>query len=64
MRDYPQVTISAEMAALVANGRLLDRAQCGFVGDGPWAVLGPDGELLAMYEVRDGIEVKPSVVLA
>ena len=64
MRDYPQVTISAEMAALVANGRLLDRAQCGFVGDGPWAVLGPDGELLAMYEVRDGAEAKPSVVLA
>ena len=64
MRDYPQVTISAEAAALVGNGRLLDRARAGFEGGGPWAVLGPDGDLLAMYEERDAIEAKPSVVLA
>ena len=64
MRDYPQVTISAEAAVLVGNGRLLDRARAGFQGDGPWAVLGPDGQLLAMYEERDAVEAKPSVVLA
>ncbi len=64
MRDYPQVTIDADAAALVGNGRLLDRARAGFEGDGPWAVLGPDGDLLAMYEVRDAAEAKPSVVLA
>jgi len=63
MRDYPQVTISAEAAALVANGRLLDRVRAGFEGDGPWAVLGPDGDLLAMYEPRDDATAKPSVVL-
>jgi tRNA pseudouridine55 synthase len=64
MRDYPQVAITAELAALVRNGRLLNRAAVGFEGDGPWAVLGPDGDLLAMYEARDGIEAKPSVVVA
>ncbi|MGB8861498.1 MAG: tRNA pseudouridine(55) synthase TruB [Ilumatobacteraceae bacterium] len=64
MRDYPQVSISAELAALVRNGRLLHRADVGFVGDGPWAVLDPDGELLAMYEARDEVDAKPSVVLA
>jgi tRNA pseudouridine55 synthase len=64
MRDYPQVTLGAEAAALVANGRSLDRARAGLEGDGPWAVLGPEGDLLAMYEARDATEAKPSVVLA
>ncbi len=64
MRDYPQVTINAEAAVLVGNGRLLDRERAGFEGDGPWAVLGPDGQLLAMYEARDAVEAKPAVVLA
>jgi tRNA pseudouridine55 synthase len=64
MRDYPQVAISAELAALVRNGRLLSREAIGFEGDGPWAVLGPDGDLLAMYEARDEVEAKPSVVVA
>lgn len=64
MRDYPQVILSAEAAALVANGRSLDRVRAGLEGDGPWAVLGPNGDLLAMYEPRDGTEAKPAVVLA
>jgi tRNA pseudouridine55 synthase len=52
------VTVSAEVAALVANGRVLPR----FDGAGPWAVYG-EGALLAVYEpFRDG-ESKPSVVL-
>ncbi len=64
MRDYPHVTIGADVAALVRNGRTLRRAEVGFDGDGPWAVLGPDGDLLAMYEARDGYDAKPSVVVA
>ena len=63
MRDYPQVAVDAELAGLVGNGRVLDRAQAGFQGDGPWAVLGPDGELLAMYEAH-GDSAKPAVVIA
>lgn len=60
MRDYPQVTVDAAVAALVRNGRVLDR----FAGDGPWVVLGPDGELLAMYEAYGASAAKPSVVIA
>jgi len=64
VRDYPQVTISAEQAALVRNGRVLERAAIGVAGDGPWALLGPEGELLAMYEVCSDTGAKPSVVVA
>ncbi len=62
MRDYPHVQVDAAIAALVGNGRALDREPHGFVGDGPWAVLGPDGDLLAMYEAHEG-RAKPAVVL-
>ncbi|MDO8363210.1 MAG: tRNA pseudouridine(55) synthase TruB [Actinomycetota bacterium] len=64
VRDYPQVTVGADVAALVANGRVLDRGPLGFTGTGPWAVLGPDGQLLAMYEARGDVEAKPAVVVA
>ena len=63
VRDYPQFIVSEELAVMVRNGRALDRAECGAAGAGPWAVLAPDGELLAMYEAVDDARVKPSVVL-
>jgi hypothetical protein len=58
------VSVDAQVAALVGNGRVLDRTRVGFSGDGPWAVLGPDGSLLAMYEVRGDADAKPAVVIA
>ena len=58
LRDYATVVVDAETADLVAHGRLLPA----FAGAGPWAVVGPDGGLLAVYEAhRDGS--KPAVVL-
>jgi hypothetical protein len=62
MRDYASVTVDADTAALVRNGRKLatdDR----WVGDGPWAVLDPEGELIAMYERVDATTAKPDVVI-
>ena len=59
LRDYPRVTVDADTAALVAHGRILPA----FAGDGPWAVLGGGGELLAVYEPHAG-EAKPAVVLS
>jgi hypothetical protein len=44
---------------LVRNGRSLPA----WDGDGPWAVCGPDGELVAMYERVDARTAKPAVVL-
>ncbi len=62
MRDYPQVTVDSATAALVRNGRVLERTDT-FVGHGPWAVLSPEGDLLAMYEgFRQ--QVKPSIVVS
>ncbi len=62
LRDYASVTVDAEMVALVQHGRVLPLAPR-FVGEGPWAVLGPDGALVAVYE-RHGDAAKPSVVLS
>lgn len=62
LRDYASVTIDADTVALVQHGRVLPLAPR-FVGDGPWAVLGPDGALVAVYE-RHGEAAKPAVVLS
>ncbi len=54
-----QAAVAEEGAADVRHGKVLP---C-FEGDGPWAVTGPDGSLLAVYEpYRPGL-AKPSVVL-
>ncbi len=59
VRALDAVAVDGDTAALVANGRVLDA----WVGDGPWAVFGPHGRLLAVYEpFRDGL-AKPAVVL-
>jgi tRNA pseudouridine55 synthase len=62
LRDYPCVQLDAATVALVRNGRKLARDER-WTGDGPWAVTGPDGELVAVYEPAGALEVKPDVVL-
>ncbi len=65
VRDYPVVTVAEATAVMVRNGRELARHMDGgatFSGDGPWAVLAPDGSLLAMYEGHTR-GVKPAVVV-
>jgi tRNA pseudouridine55 synthase len=64
VRDFAAVTVDAAVAALVANGRVLDRDELGAEGDGPWAVLDPAGGLLAVYEPHAPGRLKPAVVLA
>ena len=63
VRDYPAIAVSEALATMVRNGRVLTRDECGAAGAGPWAVLAPGGELLAMYEAVDDERVKPAVVL-
>lgn len=58
VRSLTVVTVDDVVAALVANGRVLDA----WDGDGPWAVFDGTGELLAVYEAFSG-QAKPAVVL-
>ncbi len=71
LRDYPSLTVADDVAARVANGAVLTRAELGLDAEidgdgdaGPWAVLSTEGDLLAVYEARDRERVKPAVVLA
>lgn len=55
-----RVEVGEEEAADIRHGKVLPA----FEGCGPWAVTGPDGSLLAVYEpYRSGL-AKPAVVLA
>jgi tRNA pseudouridine55 synthase len=63
VRDCAAVTVEADLSRAVRFGKVLDRGELGVAGDGPWAVLGEDGELLAMYEAHRAERVKPAVVL-
>jgi len=63
MRSRPLVTVDADVASLVANGRQLGRA-LGFEGDGPWGIVDGAGELLAVYGPTSTADlVTPVVVL-
>jgi len=59
-----RVTISPEAAAEVAHGKVLDASAIGATGAGPWAVIGPSGDLLAVYQSHGAGRTKPAVVLA
>ena len=61
LRDYTRVEVDPATAGLVAHGRVLPA----FAGEAPWVVIGPAGDLLAVYEPHgpDGGTAKPSVVL-
>ncbi len=63
LRDYPSVTVDADLAVLIGHGRVLAPEELGVDGHGPWAVLGADGHLLAVYERTAPGRLKPAVVL-
>jgi hypothetical protein len=64
LRDLDAVAVDPAVAADVAHGKVLERERLGTSGDGPWAVVGEDGALLAVYEPHQGTTAKPTVVLA
>jgi tRNA pseudouridine55 synthase len=57
--DLPRIEADAELAAMVSAGRSLGPAP----GSGRVAVVDAAGQLLAVYEVSDGL-LRPAVVLA
>lgn len=58
VRTLDRIDITADLADLVANGRVLSA----FDGTGPWALFDPAGTLVAVYEAF-GDEAKPAVVV-
>jgi len=58
VRALTRIEVDDDTAALVANGRVLDA----WPGEGPWAVFGASGQLLAVYEPFRN-QAKPAVVL-
>ena len=64
MRDLASVTVEPEIATSIGRGLPLDRVPIGAVGDGPWAMLDQEGDLLAVYEATDTDRIKPAVVMA
>jgi tRNA pseudouridine55 synthase len=64
MRDMDHVTVEGEFSTAIGRGLALDRVPVGAVGDGPWAMVDDQGNLLAVYEATDTDRIKPAVVLA
>ncbi|HEY3844489.1 MAG TPA: tRNA pseudouridine(55) synthase TruB [Acidimicrobiales bacterium] len=64
MRDMDFITVENTTAAAIGTGLALDRVPIGAVGEGPWAMLDGEGNLLAVYEATDTDRIKPAVVLS
>lgn len=64
VRHLATVAVDDERALLVRQGRVFEREELGLpTPDGPWAVTGPAGDLLAVYESFRGTSVKPALVI-
>jgi len=63
MRDLERVDVDAEQARAVSHGVSFAVNALDVRGDGPYALVGPDGALLAVYDTR-GAALRPAVVVA
>lgn len=63
VRDLASAVLSPAAVTDVSHGKALERASLGLAGDGPFALLGPDGTLVAVAEARGHDRIQPAVVL-
>ena len=63
LRDFTSVTVDEALGRRVGNGQVLAAEELAVTGEGPWAVLGPHGQLFAVYEAHRSGLVKPAVVI-
>jgi tRNA pseudouridine55 synthase len=63
MRDLERVDVDAEQARAISHGVSFAPSALTVQGEGPYALVGPDGDLLAVYDTR-GAALRPAVVLA
>ncbi len=64
LRDMAAVTVTGDLAAAIAHGKVLEATELDVTCSGPWAVLGADGDLLAVYQAHGNGRAKPVVVMA
>lgn len=64
VRDMPSAAVDGAVLDAIGHGRFVDRATLQVAGDGPWALVGPDGRLVAVGELGGSDRVRPAVVLA
>lgn len=66
LRDLDSVIADEALAVDIGHGKVLPREALSLPDDaaGPWAVVGADGALLAVYESHRAGTVKPGVVVA
>jgi len=63
MRDLERIDVDDEQARAVAHGVSFASGALTVHGGGPYALVGPDGALLAVYDTR-GAALRPAVVVA
>jgi tRNA pseudouridine55 synthase len=62
-RFMPVVFVKKEQIEKIKNGAPFLKTELGAQGEGPWTAADNNGNLLAIYEKRSQISLKPSVVL-
>jgi tRNA pseudouridine55 synthase len=62
MRDLERIDVDDEQARAVSHGVAFAAGALEVRGDGPYALVGPDGALLAVYETK-GAAFRPAVVV-
>ncbi len=63
MAQFGLTLVDDDVAAAVANGRVLPQAELGVTGAGPWPVCDRSGALLAVYEPHRRTDAKPTIVI-
>ena len=62
MRDLERVDVDDEQSRAVSHGVSFACGALAVRGEGPYALVGPDGTLLAVYDAR-GAALRPAVVV-
>ena len=63
LRDYAAVSVDESVGRRVGSGQVMAAEDLTVENGGPWAVLGSQGQLLAVYEPHTPGLVKPAVVI-
>lgn len=63
VRDLQSARLDAALVLAVSQGKSIERTPLGLTGEGPWALLDEQGELVAVAEPRGRERVQPAVVL-